>query len=312
MLTGFETSLFQCQAHGFGSAATLGVRGGVVVGIAGVAITADLGVELGTAFLCKFLALKDKDARTFAEHEAVATAVEGQGGCHGVFGSGEGFHVVEAADCHLADRCFGTAGDDGVGTTLTDEAIGLAYGVGACGTSRYNGQVGTLGVVGDGDVAACDIGNHFGNEEGRDATHAVLHEVGVLALEGLYAADTAADGNAESARVDVLTHFETAVVHGLVGCGESVEGVDVVVTDHGLLDAVVLGMEVLDFGGDFDGQVGVVDFSDEIDAAFAVDNAVPQCVDVVSEGGDAPHAGDVYSAHILYLFSLFILVNTSV
>ena len=39
--------------------------------------------------------------------------------------------------------------------------------------------------------------------------------IGVFALKGLDAADTASDGNAQSARVYVLAHFQSAVSHSL-------------------------------------------------------------------------------------------------
>ena len=282
VLAGLEGGLFECEAHGFGGAASLGVGGGVVVGVAGVAVAAYLGVDFGAALAGELFAFKYQYAGAFAEHEAAAAAVKRQRGGHGVGGGGEGLHVGEAADGHVADGGFGAAGDDGVGASLADEAVGFADGVGAGGAGGDDGQVGALGVVGDGHVAAGDVGDHLGDEEGRDAADAAIDEVGVLAFEGLYAAHAAADGGAEAAGVDVVADAQAAVVHGLAGGGEGVEGEEVVVAHHGFVDAVVLGAEVLHFGRDFDREVGGVDVGDGADAAHAVEEVVPEGLDVVA------------------------------
>ena len=47
-----KNSLFECQAHGFGSATAFGVRGGIVVGVTGVAIAADFGVGYPRSGVC--------------------------------------------------------------------------------------------------------------------------------------------------------------------------------------------------------------------------------------------------------------------
>ena len=162
-----------------------------------------------------------------------------------------------------------------IGTALLDEAVGLAHAVGACGASRYHGDVGALGVVGDGHVAACDVADHLGDEERRDAAQAVLQLAGVLTLEGGDAADTAADGGAEAGGVDILAHTQTAVLHGLGGCREGIEGERVVVANHGLLDAVVFWFEAFHLGGDLDRQVLAVDLGDVVDATHTVGDAIP-------------------------------------
>ena len=176
-----------------------------------------------------------------------------------------------------------------------------------CCTGCYDWQIGTLGVVGDGNVAAGDVANHFGYEERRDAAETVLHAVGVFALEGLDAADAAADGHAKTARVDILAYFQSAVGHGLGGGGQCVECIDVVVTDHVLVNAVVFGVEVLHLGGHLHGKVSGIEFGDEVNAAEPIDEVVPQCLDVVSDGGDAPDTGDINFSHIINYCFLYYL-----
>ena len=220
---------------------------------------------------------------------------------HRVFAGTQGFHVVETTDSHLADGSFGTAGDDGVGATLVDETVGLTYAVGTCGTSRYHGYVGALCVIGDGDIAASDVRYHLGDEERRDAAQAVLQLVGMLTLKDLYAADAATDGGTEAGGVDILAHAQATVLHSLCGCCQGVECVSVVVAYHRLVDAVVFRVEVLDFGSYLDGHGLAVELGDESDAAHAVDEVVPQRLDVVSQRGYTTHTCNIYFTHVVLI-----------
>ena len=129
----------------------------------------------------------------------------------------------------------------------------------------------------------------------------------MLALEGLYATDTATHGNAEAAGIDIFAHLQATILHGLCGSREGVEGVDVVVADHRFVETVVFRMEVLHFGGHFDGEVCGVEFGDEVDTADTILDVVPQRVDVVSKRGDASHAGNIYSVHNYNMFSLLLI-----
>ena len=189
-----------------------------------------------------------------------------------------------------------------------DEAVGLAHRVGTRGAGRHNRNVGTLGVIGNSHIATGNIANHFGNEERRNTAQTVLHLVGVLALEGLDAADAAAYGGAETARVDILADLQAAVLHGLCGCREGIECEGVVVADHRLVDTVVFGMEVLDLGGDFHRQVLTVDLCDVADAAHTVDDVVPQRLDIVSKWGYTAHACYDYFVHCSIYNMLFIII----
>ena len=143
----------------------------------------------------------------------------------------------------------------------------------------------------------CDVRYHLGNEEGRDAAQAVLKLVGMLTLKDLYATDAAAYGGAEAGGVDILAHAQPTVLHGLCGGRQCVEGIDVVMAYHRLVDAIVLGVEVLDFGSHLDGHGLTVELGDVANAANAVYHVVPQCLYVVSQWGYTAHACYIYFVH---------------
>ena len=77
LLGRLETGLFGSQADGLGGVAAFGVGCCIVVSVAGVAVAAYFGVNLGTAFAGAFLAFQNQDAGTFSHHEAFAAGVEG-------------------------------------------------------------------------------------------------------------------------------------------------------------------------------------------------------------------------------------------
>ena len=188
-----------------------------------------------------------------------------------------------------------------------DEAVGLAHRVGTCGASRHHGDVGTLGIIGDGDIATGDIRNHLGDEERRDAAQTVLQLVGMLTLKGLDATDAAAYSRAEATRVNVLSHPQATVLHGLCGSCQGKKGKAVIVTYHRLVDAKGFGAELLDFGGNLHGQVLAVDLLDVIDAADTVYHAVPQRFNIVSKWSNASYSGDKHSIHNRY--NVFYIIN---
>ena len=264
-----ETGLFGCQADGLGGVASLGMGGGVVVSVAGVAIAANLGINLGTPFTGALFAFENQDAGTFAHHEAFAAGVEGDRSRQRVLVLCEGLHVVETGQGNVADGALGTAANHGVGTSFAYQAVSLAHGMGAGGASRHDGQVGALAVVLDGHVARPDVGNHHGDEVRRHAARAFLQQFGMLGVEGLDATDTRTDGAAYAHGLHVLANLQTAVCHGLMGGSQGKEGVHVVAAGGASVDIVVFGIEVFHFTGHMDGQCVAVGSGDGGDAAAA-------------------------------------------
>ena len=123
-------------------------------GVGGRAVADDLAVDLGAAGLGVLQRFEDHHAGPFAQHEAVAVAVEGPRGLGGLVVAGaQGGQQVEAGHAEGMDHGVRAAGEHHVGLAAADDLDRLADRLAAGGAGRQAVDVRPLGVEEAGQVA---------------------------------------------------------------------------------------------------------------------------------------------------------------
>ena len=79
-----ETGLLQGVGHGYGRRLAVSTRSCIMESVAGVAESADLGIDVRTALFCMFIFFKDHNAGTLTHHKSLTALVKWQGGRHRV------------------------------------------------------------------------------------------------------------------------------------------------------------------------------------------------------------------------------------
>ena len=79
-----------------------------------------------------------------------------------------------------------------------------------------------------------------------------------------------------------------------IGCVEFSE-LDESLADEGLVHSVFLRIEILDLSGDLDRKYRRVKCFNIIDTANSVHKVLPECRNVISDGGNDSHSGDYHS-----------------
>ena len=290
-LLGLHAALLHGQPDGAGDAGSLGVGARDVIGVVGVAVAHELGIDVGAARDRVLPLLEDEHAGALAHDEAVALRVERAARGGGVGVGGEGAAAGEAGDGLRHDGRLGAAGENGVGVAVLDRAEGLAHGVGGGGAGGHDGQGGAERLVADGNVAGGHVGDHHrDHERGGAARTAVGDDVHVVG-EGVDAAHARAHVDAQALAVDGVLGVEAGVGHRLVGGHERVLGKEVQV--RGLLLAEKGGaVEVLDLGRDLDLEVLGVEVGDGADAALPRLHGLPGLLGGVAERRHGADAGD--------------------
>ena len=160
-----------------------------------------------------------------------------------------------------------------VGVAALDDAEGVADGVRGGGAGGGGRLVRALGAVADGDVSGGEVDDGGGDEERRDLARPAVHQVGVLALDDVEAADAGADVHADVV-CDLRRDLQAGVLHRLV-CGCEGE-VDEAAHFAGLfLIHELVGVEVFHFGGKPHGMAGEVEGLNLGHAAAAGHQAFP-------------------------------------
>ena len=107
-----------------------------------------------TAALGMFEFLEHDHRGAFAQHEAVAHAVEGARGLRGfVVAGGQGGQQIEAGDAEGVNHAVGAAGNHAIGIPAADDFGGFADRLAAGRASRQAVQVRPLGVEHAGEMA---------------------------------------------------------------------------------------------------------------------------------------------------------------
>ncbi len=299
VLCGVVAGLVEALAYAVRLGGAFRPGGGGVVGVAGVAVAHNLGVNLRAALKCVLEALENEDGAAVAHYEAPPVRVERERGVLRVGGPGEGLGVCEAGDSEGNGGILAAAGDDCVGMPSGDRPECLAEAVGGGRAGGDYVEAGALGHVLDGHVPRRDVAYHRGDEErGNPLSAGVLDHLGDFAEHDFEAAYAGTHVHAEAEGVDVgvfALAAEAGVRHGLVCSRHPVLGEHALLAREGLVHAVLLGVEVLDLAGDMDRENGGVVFGDGLDAAHALLEVLPEGGHVVPDWGDDAETGDYYS-----------------
>ena len=283
---GLHASIVEGVMHHELGAEAHGVGCGDVVCIGAHAFAGELSVDLGTARLGVLQFFEDEAAGAFAHDETVAAGAEGAAGVLGVVvAGGEGLHGGETAYAAFCDGCFGTAADNHVGLSQTDEVVGVSQRIGAGSTGGGGDVVGAMEAVEDADVSGGDVGNHLGDEEGTElgADFSTCAGIGAnLLLEGLDAADANAEDHTHAVLIDgVEVHL--AVGDGLLGSSNGILRVDVHLASLLAVDAVLLRVEAFDFTGELSLEFLCVEMGDGGCATLAGQQRFPSLLNRVSQ-----------------------------
>ena len=227
------------------------------------------------------------------------------GSLRGVVRAGQSLAVCETAYGERVDRSLGATGDDGVGIAVLDGAVSLACRVSTRGASRHDGQTHALSVELDGDVTRRDIGYHHGDEQRRNAMHALVQQLLRLGDEGLQTADARTDVGSQTLGVDILAADQTAVHHRLIGRSHGVLAIHVAATHIGRVEAVGRRIEVLHLTRNLYGQIVILESLYEVYAALSGRQIIPELRNGVSYRRDNAQTGNDYSMfHINFDFIL--------
>ena len=198
------SGLFEGELHRLTLGGSVRTGCGGMVGIAGVAVTDHLSVNLRTARLGVLKALEHQHGTAVSHHESAAVQVEGQRCVFRILGTGKGLGVGESGDSERNGGVFASTADDGIGIAELDCAVGLSQIMGRGGAGGYHIDAGALGVVLDGDVPGCDVGNHRRDEHGGNPLPGGIfdHLLGLTVLD-FEAAYAGTHIHAEAEGVDV-------------------------------------------------------------------------------------------------------------
>ena len=169
------------QRYRTGNAGSLGIGTRDVVGVIGVAVAHDLGINVRTARLRMFHALQHEHAGALAHHKAVAVCIERAASRRRVRISGECTAGRKACNGIGDNGRLGSAREDRVGIAMLDGAERLTHGMGRGRASSHDGQGWAFRLVTDRNVARSHIGNHHRDHvRGRAAGPTIGDRVDVV------------------------------------------------------------------------------------------------------------------------------------
>ena len=303
LVVGGDAGLLNRERERAGRALRLGVRGGDVIRVAGVAVADELGVDFGVPRQRVFVFLQKQHAGALAHDEAAALRVEGDGGAVGVAAFAERHRVGKPGDGQRADRRLAAAGEDGVGIAVRDGAVSLAHRVGGGGAGRHHRQRRPLRAEADGDGAGGHIGNHHRDKEGRHPPRPAAFELERFADEGGHPADARPDVNAEPRTVDFP--LDAAVGHRLHRRAHRVLREQVGAAHLAFVRVIVGGRKVLDLRRQLCFVVRRVKPRNRRDAVSSRSERIPKAVYILADRGDGPQSGHNHSSHMRLRFQIY-------
>ena len=197
LLDGAAGSL-DCQPHRADDLLAVGIHLHAVIGVAGGAVAVDRRVHPRAPRAGAVFTLEHHHPGAFAEHEAVAAAIEGARGCRRrvVVARRDDAHLREAEDHAGRDAGVGAAGEDHLGFAAADQRRGVGDGVGRARAARRHDVADAVQLERDRDLARHHPDDRDGDRVGRDPLPAVGEELRVLPLGDVDAAGAAADEHA--------------------------------------------------------------------------------------------------------------------
>ncbi len=225
-----ETRFLERHLHRTVAAATLWMRGGDMIGIAGQAIADDFGIDVSAALLGMLIFFEHDHARAFAHDETVAVDVIGTARLFGrvVEGGRQRARLGETCDADRADRAFGATRKHNVGVVHRDHARSVADRVRTGRAGGDHRMVGTHQTVLDRNLAGNQVDEAAMDEVRANAARPLVGQHQRFAFDARQATDPRTDG-ATGAQTLFLAHIvEARIAQRLAGGGNAIddEGID--------------------------------------------------------------------------------------
>ena len=291
--------LLHGQAQRLRAAHGLWMRRGDVIGVAGVAVAHDFGVDVRAARLRVLVFFQREDARALAQHKALAARIEGQGRLFGIRFLAERLQIGEPSHGQGQDGGLRAARQNGVGIAVLNGVERFANRVRGRGAGGDHRQARPLRAIADGDVASGNVADHHGYEERRHARRATGEQLFGFVHKGLHSTDAAAHVHAEAFGRDRAA--QTALAHGLLGGGQRVEREGIAAAGEALIDAEGLRVEILHFARELHLVIRGIEARDRADAGHAVYEILKERFCGISHRADDAHAGYDYAMHAFHL-----------
>ena len=230
-----------------------------------------------------------------------------------VIGGAQGLAGQKARDADRHDRAFGPARHHHVSVIQRDHPRRIADGVGAGGAGGDGRMVRPLQAVADRDLAAGQIDQGAGDEEGADTTHALFLQHDSRVGDGAQAADAGPHHHAGALLVLVRFRLPVRIRESLVrrrnGVQDEVVDALPILGGHDLvgvevaLAAAAASIHARHFAGDGAAIALGVEGRDRTDARSSLDNALPALLDAPTQGGQQTDARNDDAAHGACSFS---------
>ena len=256
------------------------------------AVTGQFRQDVGSPGLREVVILEHHHTGAFARDKPVAGVVEGpRGPLRLIVTSRESLHVGETGETQRGNGRFCPARHHGLGIAALDDARGLADGMVAGGAGGGDREVGSLETVPHRHHPRTHVDDQHRNQERRDAPRSLFQKLDLVGLGGLQTSDAAADQNAHLGRIEVRHPVEPALGHRLNGGGD--RKVDIGI---GAFD-ILLGhpggrIEVLDLGGDPNGEGADIELGDQAASGFSGGQTFPERINPGSDGSHGSHSCD--------------------
>ena len=248
-------------AHDVARTEAVGVRSRQVVGVGRKASARKFCIDFCSSCFGVLVLFKYKGRPALAQYKAVAVLVK-RPGCREVVvvARRKSVHGVESAYSAHRNSGLRTACDNDVSLAQANEHECVDNGVGRRGAGRNRSVVWSAVSVLHGDVAATDVGNHFGNEEWIEARiFAVFKVFAVLFGKGVHAADPRAPNNANAVFVGIGI-FEARISDCLL-CGNQTKMGEAVHAAHFFALDEVFYIKALHLAGKLRFKLGCVKMS---------------------------------------------------
>ena len=289
-----DVALGHRQRYRAGNAGSLGIRARDVIGIIGVAVAHDLGINVRTARLRMFHALEYQHAGALAHHKAIAVYIERAASRRGIRVGGQCAAGRKARN-GIGDNCgLGTAGENRIGIAVLDGAERLAHRMGRGCARGHHGQGRALCLMANRDVARSHVGNHHRDHIGRCAAGPAVGNRMDVVDKRLHAAHARAHVDAQALAIDGAFDIKARIVHRLVrSCHRKLNAR---VQMLGVtLAKVLVAVKALDLGRHLDGKCIGIEVRNRADAARASAHCRPGGKRGVAERRYGTYAGDCNS-----------------
>ena len=186
-----------------------------MIGIAGVCISHNLRINLRAPRLCVFVFLQHQNSCAFPHYKAASAFVKRGAGRFRVLTGGQRLAVCKSRNPHRIDCRFRPSSNDCVRIPVFNGAKRLSDCMGRGCAGCYNRKIYSLGVKSNRNVSRSDVANHHRNQKRRNMAGSLREKFLTLFADGVDAASSRTDINAQTLRVNVFPRFQSRILHRL-------------------------------------------------------------------------------------------------